>query len=454
MLLGWIRKIRNRSESLPTPRQKGQDENHFPHADWQDWLASAKWERAALQLFESQKNPNNSADESNLIRWKSEMVCRFLECGWEDLSPDSALGWIRWVDRLADFQMTDDQLEEFRMIADEIWDTQRAEQRGNFREAEQKIDQAIHKITHSRPALADRLRNRKKFYETLKETVERLINELQYSTDKKAWERSLEIAQSLLKIAPEHPGALATLRQKPNTFQSRDSSVHVIETLPHAVIDHERPAFQTETCHKKPESIASVQPIPDRFLIQIDGTASWMAFTSDHVNLDGVTIQQLFDTGEIFPEETKIPFHCDEEGCWILKYASSNVLVNGKPAMSRVLSHGENLKIGKEIEFLFHQPRMETGSASLILKQPTSKVGIQGLLLVGTLFSLGRDQNHELIHSGFQTPIQLIKKPDKITLQSTEPFTVEGDEPTIEYSIDFPCRIKAHQSSLFFERFG
>jgi hypothetical protein len=179
-----------------------------------------------------------------------------------------------------------------------------------------------------------------------------------------------------------------------------------------------------------------------------------MALTSDHFNLDAITIKQLFDTGEIFPKETNIPFHRDEEGCWILECASSNVLINGKPAKSRVLSHGENLKIGRELEFHFHQPRMETGSASLILKQPTSKAGIQGLLLVGTLFSLSRDQNHELIHSGFQTPIQLIKKPDRIKLQSTEPFTVEGDEPTIECSIEFPCRIKSHQFSLFFERFG
>ena len=187
-----------------------------PHAEWSQWLMQGQWDQAAVCLDQWRQTPQKPELAILMPRWETELVEAFLKQAWADLKPETAVRWLRRTDRFADRGLSDDRLETFRQVADLIWDLERSELRGDCAQALQKLDQAMGLMKQAgQEGLTRRLSeaHRPRLTQGHDLILEWAVR-MRIHSDDGQHPQAMTLAQRIIAIAPDHPGAQAVLKRK------------------------------------------------------------------------------------------------------------------------------------------------------------------------------------------------------------------------------------------------
>lgn len=432
-----------------------------PHARWTEWLQAHKWEHAAACLDDLQRRSDRTEIHAFLPDWKESLVVRFLEAGWDSLDPESALSWIRQVDRLADLNLKNDRLEAFRHVADLLWDAHRAAAQGDFQLTIQRLESATKLLdaeTHKH--CAGRIQHSIKTAHHLHEPIVELNVLMRISSDESDWIRASALARQILTMAPEHPGAHAVLKRPASDVRVILPDPPVGATVPYQPAgqsvhpDQDRsnpPAEQSAPSKSGGHSPQPMQQLPEFFIVSIDRGDSWLITLRESFEVGPPSQLRLNHLFGLVPDQFRVQLARDEEGCWMGNSPSDSVKINGKSARQFALVHGMRIQVGDGPEFLFHQPRMETGSARLErIAGPTGQ-GIRGLLLVGLVLNIGADDHSEVIHPEFRRPLLLLRRHGSVHVKRDTEWLVNGRKAVGEVPLQIPCQMRVEQTGVFWE---
>lgn len=412
----------------------------IPHPDWNGWLAQGNWDRAAVCLKNLQEaEVIDSESKQRLPQWQSRLVRAFLKNAWADLAPGTALRWLRRVDRFADRGLNDASLDQFRSVADQLWDLERLQRQGQFQEAAIRLDSAHEAANKAQATLKfnpeDLRRQLLIDHETLLESTIRM----RIYSDEGRHPEAAELARQVLSLAPEHPGALAVLRS-PGVRSSPQSDE---ETGPMRTIRLNEPITTGETlpvssdsptASRSPEN-ASGEPLPEGFwhLCFNDGPR-WLLTTAGQFEINRQSPPELQRLFGFVPHMSPLVFSRDEEGCWLFQTESKGHFLNGREAGSGCLMDSARFRLNGGPEFVFRQPRMETGSARLEHAAGQPGNSFQGLVLLGDFLLMGADASAELPIRGLTTPVTIVGSHGKLIAR----VGVAGDDRRAVHSMDVP----------------
>ena len=422
-----------------------------PHAEWSQWLMQGQWDQAAVCLDQWRQTPEKPELAILMPRWETELVEAFLKQAWTDLKPETAVRWLRRTDRFADRGLSDDRLETFRQVADLIWDLERSELRGDCAQALQKLDQAMglmkqagqegltrHLSEAHRPRLTQG-------HDLILEWAVRM----RIHSDDGQHPQAMTLAQRIIAIAPDHPGAQAVLKRK------------LDQTLPVARLEASTRSTVVQVPISNPQTNdpAPIQLTPDPkpvsdglWQVSLDRADTWLLSTSAEIVLDEAMDKRLADAlGHEF-RSGRIHLSRDEEGCWVFESDSDVVQVNGKWTRSGCLLDGSPIRFGNGPEMRFIQPRMETGSARLERVGRPSPEGVRGLVLMGSMMNVGGDPaTAEIPHQSIVQPIVVWLRTGQLWARHDQPWTANGVVTHGESPINPPFQMRVGDVGLYWE---
>lgn len=448
----WLFPKPGHAESQASPTQI------VPHTSWTDWLQRGCWDHAA-ECLETWANKAERPQPGELLtQWQNQLVTHFLESAWQNLDLENALRWVRRVDRLMDRKIMDQRLEDFRQVADLIWDTQRVGLQGDMREAIACLDSAANLcIKFNKPNCLQRINTYKKKYYEFQEVIVELNVCMRINCDEGDWNRAAITAHRILRLAPEHPGALAVLKRQATDSQLKSNSainlsaINLNETVPHTPNSDAK--IKPDSAQDKPELPPALLPkfTAKLFEVSMDRGETWLVTTAGRLEIGSQElgrINQLFGQGNT---RATVILSRDEEGCWVGESRGELVHVNGKPAQDFALFQGVVLKFGSGPEFVFNQPRMETGSARLELVHGPTKQGVRGLLLVGSVLTIGAEEHAEVRHPEIEKPLILIQRHGSLFLKHDMTWTINGETCSGEVPFSLPCRMRIKNTGIYWE---
>lgn len=121
---------------------------------WPKLLAEGRWQEAADLILKLRKG--KKSEQLRQMR-ANELLTVFLARGWASLENDSALNWLRSVDQLNVKGFQSLGIEQFRSVADLIWEAGRAEKRNDQIKAIRLIEQALKACPDEQLPLKNRL---------------------------------------------------------------------------------------------------------------------------------------------------------------------------------------------------------------------------------------------------------------------------------------------------------
>ena len=421
-----------------------------PHAEWSQWLTQGQWDQAAVCLDQWRQTSQKPELAILIPQWEKQLVEAFLRQAWADLKPETAVRWLRRTDRFADRGVSDHRLETFRQTADLIWDLERSESRGDCAQALQKLDQAMglmkqagqdgltrHLSEAHRPRLTQG-------HDLILEWAVRM----RIHSDDGQHTQAMALAQRIIAIAPEHPGAQAVLKRKlDQTLPVTDLPVSHDATVVHV------PISDPQT--NDPAPIQSTLPKPisaGLWQVSLDRADSWLLSTAAEIVLDEGMDKRLADAlGHEF-QSGRIHLSRDEEGCWVFETDTDIVQLNGKWTRRGCLLDGSEIRFGNGPEMRFIQPRMETGSARLERVGRPSPEGVRGLVLMGSMMNIGGDPKAaEIPHKSISQPIVVWLRTGQLWARHDQPWTANGVLNHGESPIRPPYQMRVGDVGLYWE---
>lgn len=445
----WINKCLNLVTPGPNPADAAQA-RVVPHHDWTAWLAQGQWDRAAVCLEEWRGRPPKPELAMLIPQWHEELVTAFLKNGRADLSPATALRWLRRVDRFADRGLCDSQLEAFRHLADLLWDFARLENQGLCREALARLDQATRLAQQQNAPLnldEDGLRQRvNQAHETLMEWSVRM----RIYTDDGRHDLATTYAGKILGLAPEHLGALAVLRLKDKTPTRPAAATGDISETVRIDKTPESPVQASSSHQEQSPATNPTSPVDHFWQVSLDRAGSWLLTTASTVRFSADSNTDVAKTLGLGPHACGIQLARDEEGCWLISADGDSLLINNKPTRSGCLMDGTTLTLAGGPELRFCQPRMETGSARLERTGKPSRQGLQGLVLVGDFLELGGPAA-EVPHAELARPLVIINQSGQLMAKAVNAPPESGQAHALDEIIQPPHRMRLENVGIYWE---
>lgn len=447
----WIDKWRAMAAGRSATSVKPPTTQIVPHPDWSQWLAEGRWDSAAVCLEDYRKRYQDLPELTILMpQWQGRLVESFLSRSWSDLAPESALRWLRRVDRFADRGLFDPRLEAFRQVADLMWDASRAQSQGDCRAALAKLDQAERQMPPSGNGSCDRNQAFRRQLIQTQELIAEWSMQMRIHSDDGHQAQAQALARRIAEIAPEHPGAFSVLRMKrqpvtlPHEMSPPGDSLRMVDRPPEVALEKAIESDFNRAITNHPET----HPL---WQVSLDRADSWLLTRSDNLAFSALIDSRLADAlGHDFKLD-QVQLQRDEEGCWLIQATADVLWINSRPVLSSCLMDGSMVRFGSGPELRFVQPRMETGSARLERTGRASPEGQRGLVLMGELLEVGHGSMAEIPHSEMVSPLVLINRARQLLARCDSAWSVNGTIVVDEAPIEPPCRMRLKDIGIYWE---
>lgn len=328
---------------------------------WKQLLAHRQWQAAAEFVLQTPKS--KATAELRQMR-ANELLQRFLHEGWAELAVDTALGWLRQVDQLNAKGFKSGRLEEFRGVADLVWEAGRASGRLDFQKALKLVQQAMEAAPKGEMELKKRLTG--------------MIQQVE-------------------------------LQRLGNTVECHDNPE-----------DH-----RNITKRDKSQIVDQPEMMAVDFWIETEPDGKYLATLRDCLMIDGSLIRA--NEGSLNFNGFQIELMRDEEGCWVMEVKAGEVRVRENAIRRTALMDGAEMKIGSDLKAVFHQPVMESGSGRLIFTGIDGEIRLN-LLLLGQIFTIGGPGRPDLPQHGTDLVATLIKSGRQLVVRHKSPETGAFEE--------------------------
>jgi hypothetical protein len=302
---------------------------------------------------------------------------------------------------------------------------------GNFAQAIQTVDRIQRMqlgpsttLEHFRQTLLDRQRD----------FGDRLIR-LHAAADGGHWREVLEVAESVLAVAPQHPEAR----------KARSRAWRAIEPVTVAM----RPAAEPTV---SPASTMNGEESPSRFYLWIDGVGGYLVCLSPHITLGQssldtrVDVPLVADVSRLHASVTR-----DSEGGYLLE-APRPVQVNDQAVTRWVMRPGDRLTLGSSCQLQFQRPVAVSVSARLdFVSGHRSLPGVDGVLLMADTLVLGPDEQSHVRMTDLKHPLVLFRSKEGLGVRFPGLFLVDGERVKDRAVLNSTAHVSGDDFSLALE---
>jgi hypothetical protein len=234
-----------------------------------------------------------------------------------------------------------------------------------------------------------------------------LLVQLHGAAEDARWREVVEVAEKVLALAPQHAEAKKV----------RGRAWKAIEP---ATVAGKTPVLESTSEHPPPD------PIPQRFLLWIDGVGGYLVCMGARITLGQATPEAYVDV-PLFADVSRLHATLTRDNEGYLLEAMRPVLVNGEPVKKALLRPNDRVTVGGGCQVQFRQPAPVSSSARLdLVSGHRLPLTVDAVLLMADTLLLGPGTHTHVEMPDCKQMVVLYRHKDALGIRCPGEFTLNG----------------------------
>ena len=317
---------------------------------------------------------------------------------------------------------------------------------GDFSQADEQFKTALRLL----PNLATLNDRRKQCQDHLIHS-RKLKDKLRMALLGEDWDKTLEVADQLLEIAPESKLGLDAKRRAWEKVDRDRCTATDIAEKPGARFE-EPNSLSVTTCMRSSETMAESQR-SSRFLLWVDAVGGFLVCLSNEVIVGQALPDAEADIpilGDLSKQHAKIR----REGEDYLIEPLSEVRVRGRTITgTRLLTDGDEVELGNAVVFRYRKPHALSASARLELaSRHRTEPWADGVLLMAESCVLGPNHSNHVVCRDWMDDVVLFRQDDGLYCRGMASLEIDGEHYDGAGRVSYNSRIAGNDFSMSLEQ--